>query len=351
MKTVVFFLSPTCGGAERMTITIAKLLDRSRYDVRFVVIGRKICEIKEFIPKEYPISLIRIKNIYDFTTFRVYQYLKKTSPNLVFCSLVYLNARIILASRWIGGCKIIVRCDCAVERISKINAFLSKKTYKKADIVIGQTQKMRDDLKKRFCLPEDKVITIHNVLDKKNVSEKLKNIENPYVGENNYIFVWVGRFSFVKGADIVVKAFLELAQCREDVSLYLVGKIDPKNDFYQLIKNIVEKAGFQNRVHFLGFQDNPYKWMKYADCLVLSSRSEGSPNVLFEALYVGVPAVVTRCTPNIEEIVVDGINGYKVAVNDINGMSVCMEKALELGEVKPMDISSSEDDYKKIFQY
>lgn len=349
MKTAVFFLSPFCGGAERMTITIAKLLDRSEYDVRFVVIGTQVGEIKEFVPENYPLSLIRIRNIYDFTTLRIRHFLRDVQPQYVFCSLHYLNPRVIKASKCIKGCKVIVRFNCAVERVKGFSKWLTEKTYPKADTIIAQTEKMQSDIVTYFNLEKGNVITLHNLIDKENIAAKLKDADNPYADENRKVFVWVGRFDRVKGADLLIEAFAETCKKRDDICLYLIGKIVESNEFYQSVKKMVEEKRLDNKVVFAGFQDNPYKWMKNADCFVLSSRSEGSPNALFEALYLGIPSVATRCTPNIDDIIVDGVNGYKVEVGDSIAMAECMNKALLMRDVKTDYSHSSAEDFKRLF--
>ena len=332
-----------------MTITIAKLLDRQEYDVRFVVIGRQIGEIKEFVPEDYPLTLVKIRNIFDFTTLRVYCLLRRMRPNYVFCSLMYLNPRVIQAAKWVGHCKVIVRFNCAVNRVYGFTKFLTQTTYPKADIIIAQTEKMQDDLERTYHLKKGKVVAMHNMIDQASISEKLFGTENPYKDETNKIFVWVGRFDPVKRAEDVVRAFILACQKNGRFSLYMVGKYNEENDYYKQVKAVAIESGFEKKIHFMGFQTNPYKWMKYANCFILSSSTEASPNALFEALYLGVPSVATRCTPNIDDIIEDGINGYKVDVGNIEAMSEKMLDALKLKEVKPIYHHSAPDDFIKLF--
>lgn len=349
MKTAVFFLSPYCGGAERMTITIAKLLDRSEYDIRFVVIGREMGEIREFVPNDYPLSLIKIRNIYDFTTLRIYWVLRRIRPQYVFCSLHYLNPRVILAAKRLDGCKIIVRFNCAVDRVHGISKYLTEKSYPKADVVIAQTEKMREEMIEAFHLNDKKVMTLHNLIDKDTIAMKLMDATNPYADELRKIFVWVGRFDRIKGADLAISAFEEAYKKDNSICLYMVGKVDERNNYYQVVRQMVEKKGLVDNVIFAGFQKNPYRWMKFANCFVLSSRSEGSPNALFEALYLGVPSVATRCTPNIDEIIKEGVNGYISNVGDTLAMANFMLKALSIKKVEAIYHHSASDDFIGLF--
>lgn len=333
-----------------MTITIAKLLDRSEYDVRFVVIGREIGEIKEFIPKDYPLDLVRIRNIFDFTTLRVYRFLKKVMPQYVFCSLHYLNPRVIQAAKWAGVKKMIVRFNCTARQVTGLLKKMTIKTYPKADVVIAQTEGMKLDLLSEFNLKNEKVVVLHNLLDTKTIDEKLKNVKSPYSDNDEKRVVFVGRIYKTKNIEMAIRAFIRASSEDKKLHLYLVGKYNESDEYYQSIKQLSEESCVHDRIHFVGFQPNPYIWMKYADCFVLSSISEGSPNVLFEALYLGVPAVSTRCTPNIDEIIQDGVNGYKVDVGDYTTMGERIIDALKLNNVKSIYKHSTSMDFINLFK-
>lgn len=333
-----------------MTITIAKLLDRSEYDVRFVVIGQRIGEIKELIPKDYPLDLVKIRNIFDFTTLRVYRYLKKVRPQYVFCSLHYLNPRVIQAAKWAEVKKVIVRFNCTAHQVTGLLRRLTIKTYPKADLVIAQTEGMKQDLLNAFHLNENKVAVLHNLLDTKTIDGKLMEAGNPYNSTNEKRVVFVGRIYKTKNLEVAIRAFIKASLVNANLQMYLVGKYNETDEYYQSIRQISDNSGVKDRIHFVGFQSNPYIWMKYADCFVLSSITEGSPNVLFEALYLGIPAVSTRCTPNIDEIIQDGVNGYKVDVGDYSTMGERIIDALELNNVKSIYKHSATMDFINLFK-
>ena len=80
--------------------------------------------------------------------------------------------------------------------------------------------------------------------------------------------------------------------------------------------------------------------MKNADCFVLSSRNEGLPNVLIEALYLGTPAAATICIPAVTRIVEVGKTGYLARPEDVNSLAEAMLNAVQLGRIQsdyPMD--------------
>ena len=88
--------------------------------------------------------------------------------------------------------------------------------------------------------------------------------------------------------------------------------------------------------------------MRNASCFVLSSRSEGLPNALIEAQYIGTPAAACTCIPIIGRIVDEGKTGYLAEVEDYKGLAEAMMKASKLGRIKTTYKSSSFDDFLNV---
>ncbi len=81
------------------------------------------------------------------------------------------------------------------------------------------------------------------------------------------------------------------------------------------MEDLIKAYNLKDNVFLLGFQKNPYKYIKFANAFVLSSRWEGLPNVVLESLYVGTPVVATRVVEILDDLIVDGENGYLADVN------------------------------------
>jgi glycosyltransferase involved in cell wall biosynthesis len=92
---------------------------------------------------------------------------------------------------------------------------------------------------------------------------------------------------------------------------------------------MIKKLHIQNRVNFLGFKDNPYKYMAQADLLVLSSRYEGLPNVVLEANACGLPVVAYNCPGGTREIIKDGLNGFLVECGNIDELTFKIEESIK----------------------
>ncbi len=131
---------------------------------------------------------------------------------------------------------------------------------------------MRQSLITIPAIEPSKVSVLENPLDEEDILEKAKE-PNPFQENGCFHFLWVGRNDPIKGLPTLQKAF------------EIVNKENPRTDLTLISDN-----------------PNPYKWMKHADCLVISSKSEASSNVLREALFLGTPVISTDCSPTVKEL-------------------------------------------------
>ena len=95
------------------------------------------------------------------------------------------------------------------------------------------------------------------------------------------------------------------------------------------LERLVKELGLEQDVSLPGFVDNPYSYMSRAGAFVLSSRWEGLPTVLVEALYCGVPLVATDCPSGPREILQNGQLGSLVPVGSVDQMAQAIHLALE----------------------
>ena len=329
-KKILFFLPSNTGGAERVTITIAKLLDKNKFEVKFVIVSKKIGNIINFIPKDYEIIRLPIRNIWYMATLRIYRILKKEKPNSVFCSLRYLSSRLIIAAKMRGNIKIVVRCENGLSNLRLDQRLLMRYTHPFADYIIAQQEDMRQELINIMHFNDKKILTIQNPIDTSTIDEKIKE-NSPYNKDDKSIkYVWVGRFDKTKGQDILIKAFHIVHKTNSNTHLYLIGKYDWNRHYDKTIKDLIQKYSLTEYIHCIGFDANPYRWIKHCDCFVLPSRLEGLPNSLIEALYLNRPVVATQCIPVINRIIKNGFNGYTIPTEDYNAMAKAMINALQL---------------------
>jgi len=271
-------------------------------------------------------------------------------PDIVFSSVFNLSNK-ILPFRWLfPKTKVIIRCDNYLYTYTEKQQKMLLMLYPKADTIIAQTEEMRDELL-NAGVDRKKVIALHNPIDVATIEQKLKGAINPYPDNDLKHFVASGRFAYQKGFDFLIEAFSLVCKNRDDCDLYIIGDFEYDNrKVYNQVIAKAETRGILDKVHCLGYQSNPYPYIKYADCFVLSSRWEGLPNVLIEALYLGTPAAAFKCIPIIERIINEGHTGFCADKEDVISLSSAMNKAINMGRIQSTYKSSEISDFTKLFE-
>jgi glycosyltransferase involved in cell wall biosynthesis len=201
---------------------------------------------------------------------------------------------------------------------------LVKIFYRFADKIIAVSEGVKTDLVEKFNILPGNVDVIHNPIDLKRISELCNNsIEHVFFREGVPVIVSVGRLVPQKGYDILLKAFSNVIK-EMDARLIILGEGPEKEVLLRLAQDlfIIEK------VFFAGFQNNPYKFISKADVFVLSSRYEGLPMVLLEAMACDTPVVSTDCKSGPREIVQNNICGLLVHTDDMDALSTAILKLL-----------------------
>lgn len=192
-------------------------------------------------------------------------------PDILFSSFVSINPDVIEVGKAIG-LTVVIRTNYKFSDIPQSLLERIKRTYSLADQLVAQTEEMAEELRGIDGVRSQQVIVLENPLDKEEILQKATE-PNPFCENDNFHFLWVGRKDLIKDVENLKKAF------------QIVKDKYPQTDL-TLITN----------------DENPYCWMRYADCLVISSKSEASPNVLREALFLGTPVVSTDCSPTVRQL-------------------------------------------------
>jgi len=123
-----------------------------------------------------------------------------------------------------------------------------------------------------------------------------------------------------KRYDVMLDAF---KQIKKPIKLLILANAHPK------LEMMIRDRGLEERVVMLGFQQNPYKYIKRAKLLVLSSEREGLPTVMIESLILGTPVVATNCPTGPSEILTGELSRWLVPVNDPDMLAQKITEALE----------------------
>ncbi len=228
--------------------------------------------------------------------------LLETNPDHVVSLTDRMNVVTLLACR---GTKlqpvVCERIDIRHHSIGRLWSWLRKRTYPHAKAIVVQTAGIRDAV-----LPiarQAPVEVIPNCVWPPDEAASPGKLELP---DNHRWLAAVGRFDDQKGFDLLLAAFDVIADQHEDWNLVLIGNGPLRSELEQQIE--ICKLG--DRVLLPGWVENPWQALsEQADAYVLSSRYEGFPNALLEAMSVGLCPIAFDCPSGPEEIIEDEVNG------------------------------------------
>lgn len=181
----------------------------------------------------------------------------------------------------------------------RILHFFNKKKYDYYDKIVFVSKGVIEP----FCTLNHKTgdnnnyFVIPNYINSPDILHKSKEKCDLKVNSDIYNFISVGRLSYAKGYDLVLKYMYELQKYRQDFHFYLIGSGPEKSKLLML----VEKYNLKDKVTFLGNKSNPYKYMKLMDGFILRSRYEGQGIVLMEAKVLGLEIFIPKFLENYNE--------------------------------------------------
>ena len=136
-------------------------------------------------------------------------------------------------------------------------------------------------------------------------------LKHPFFDLNEPVVLYVGRLSYEKDTSNLIRAFKKV-QDQIPSQLIIVGDGPDRIK----LEELVHQECIDNRVSFVGYQENPYPYFAQSDLFVLSSTREGLPTVLIEALAFGIKIVSTDCPSGPREILDNGVYGQLVRPGD-----------------------------------
>lgn len=173
-------------------------------------------------------------------------------------------------------------------------------------------------------LAPDQVSVVHNGLDAAIFDGAVACANSDVrrelgIADDVVLVTAVGRIEPIKGHDYLVQAAARVCEQAKNVRFLLVGSEEDKT-FAARVRGAVADSGLADSFTFLGFRSDVPHILSQSDLFVLSSRSEGHPLVLLEAMAAGCAVVATRCG-GAEDTVVDGVSGRLVDVGNVDGMA------------------------------
>jgi glycosyltransferase involved in cell wall biosynthesis len=336
VKQVLIF-RPTLadGGADRVTVTVLQHLDRSRFAPSLALVRRAGVLIDE-VPRDVPVIDLGAPRLATAVPYLA-RTIRERRPDVVLCTAGGANVVAVAAHRLAGSNARLVLSERNALRRSNLSGMriavelrLKRFAYRRADLVTAVSEGVANDLVELLALERRRVQVVYNPLIADDLPARASEpVAHPWFAGPDPVLVAVGRLVEVKDYPTMLEA---LAQVRRSSAarLIVLGEGPLRGE----LEARARAMGLGDAVAFLGFDKNPYRYMKRAGVLIQSSRAEGLPGTLVQSLACGTPVVATDCDHGPREVVRDGVDGFLVPVGDAGALAARVVELLRDGALR-----------------
>ncbi len=353
MRIGIFMYGLTWGGATRRIITLAKGFEERGHHVRLLVVekeghlsstvsGMDTVELNKGILKTIQKRFSKKRRI-DLSRWALAQYLREAEKDRGLDILLSAanHAHIAaISARLLSGTHIplVIRisnhltCSLKGQRgfRKRIRFLKACRLYPQADGFIAVSRQIAQDAAKATGIPKDKINVVYNpVFTPELLQEACQEPNHPWLrlrgAKGPKILLGAGRLVGQKDFATLVRAF-KFAQDKTDLRLIILGEGKER----PFLEKLISRLQLQDKVDLHGFVPNPVSFMARADLFCLSSRFEGLPGVIIEAMATGCPIVSTDSPGGAREILEDGRYGILVPTGDEQALAKAILKALDI---------------------
>ncbi len=225
------------------------------------------------------------------------------------------NVLAILAGRGLGVPVIVCEhTDPHHHQIGRLWSALRRLVYPRADAVVGVSPAAEEFV--RGFVKDRPVVCIPNPIQPARVDHAPARRPWP-LGPT---VMGMGRLHASKGFDLLLRAFARCAPACPDWRLVILGE-GPERP---VLEALALELGVAQRVHLPGLVAEPLPLLNQADLFVMSSRYEGFPMALCEAMSAGLPVIASDCSAGVRQIVRPGLDGVLAPAGDLEGLTQAM---------------------------
>lgn len=331
------------GGAEKVLVTFLKNIPENKYEIDLLLnlkFGKYLPEVPNWIniyhlhegemittnkPCEIPVKVYRRSKEEILKIFPniLYKYILKKKDYDVELIANHTLLEEVLKSP-VKNSKKIVWIHSDLFKIPKYSKDKLKKFFK-ADRILAISENIKNGFDNLASSKEekDKIIKIYNPINSNEILQKaVDKKEIDFITGKEKIFVAIGTVYPAKGFDRLINVHIKLLKEGLKHKICIVGD---GYDFNNL-NNFVKLHKLEDTIHMIGYRNNPYPYLKKSDFFILSSRYEGYPTVLFEALALKKPIIATDVS-GVREMLQEGELG-KIVENSEEGIYEGMKEFL-----------------------
>jgi glycosyltransferase involved in cell wall biosynthesis len=322
------------GGAEQVVLNLAQgFVDRG-FKTQVVLLKATGIFMKKLSPKVEVIDLKVESEVRFFTLKKLWaltKYFRREKPDVFFSVSDTDNIAMVAKQLSRTNTSVVTVLEmCLSDPLSwmksSIKRTLALRSYHYVDGIVACSQGVAEDLVSLTGLDPKRIKVIYNPIDISSIIKKSQEPANMALCTENEVPFILGVGRLVKQKDFVtlIKAF-SIVRSHKLVKLFIVGE----GEMGPELKSLIKMLHLEQDIEMLGFQINPYVYMKNASLFVLSSIYEGFGNVIVEAMAVGTPVVSTNCKSGPSEILDNGKYGKLVSIKNPEALAEAMLETLD----------------------
>jgi len=318
-----------CGGAQRVMAGMGNYWAARGWQVQLATwTGPEMPDFYELLPNiertwlgvrvagHSPLSVLRASIA---RILKLRRLLRRSKPDAVISFIDVSNIYTIIAAMGLSVHVVVSeRTNPSVNAtVSRPWRVLRRIVYSWASHVVAQTQDAARWIETR-C--RTSVVVIPNALRALPVRDS----------KREPLIVAVGRLSAEKGLDVLLRAFSQVREEFPEWSVRIIGDGPERNALEALCVSL----NLSDSVHFLGQVQNVEEWLARAGLMIHSSRREGFPNAVLEAMGMGVAVICADCPSGPAELIQDGVNGRLVPIGDVSALARVMTELMKRPAVR-----------------
>jgi glycosyltransferase involved in cell wall biosynthesis len=316
------------GGADRVTRTLLERLPRDRFALSLALLQPR-GELLEGLPPDVAVHSLGGVRLWQAVV-PLAKLLRQVRPDVLFSTSGGTNVVAVLARR-LSGCRPRLVLS---ERNAQVRArrswkdpvmrWLKGRTYARADVVTAVSEGVARELTDELGVPPERVKVVYNpVVTPGLLAQAQEPLDHPWFAGDAPVVLACGRLVPQKDYPTLLRAFRAVRDAGA-ARLVILGEGPEEGTLREMVADL----GLEPDVWFAGFDVNPFRYMARCSCFVLSSRHEGLPGALIQAMACGAAVVSTDCPHGPAEVVTDGVDGFLVPVGDAAALAARVSAVL-----------------------
>ncbi|WP_417979583.1 glycosyltransferase [Flavobacterium sp. XS1P27] len=312
------------GGAEKVMALLSQFFEKKGIEIHNIIVLDEV----SYSYSGKLVNLGKMKNATNglFNKWNRLVFLKRYLDENNFDFIIDFRFRIkpiqeLIIAKWLYKTKSIFMVHSyLIDHYMPNWSFLTRFMYGDCYKLVSITNESKALIERKHHLKN--VVRIYNPIDIDAIAKKSKELnELPY----DYI-IGVGQMETnIKQFDKLIEAYSKSILPKSNIHLVLLGE----GKRIMTLQKLAKQSNIDDKVHFLGYQNNPFKYLKKAKFFVLSSLNEGLPNVILESLACGTPVVAFDCLSGPSEMIQHQENGLLVENQNVDKLTEAMNLFIE----------------------